>query len=122
MMRIMIYALAVLSALTLAVAAYAVTVTGQGEKTVTATAAVISATSIECTMLVLIADDGATTNGNDGLIYIGTSDVSTANGFPMRPGGTFNVPVNFETGVVNPSDIYAVATDSSEKLRWICWN
>lgn len=105
-----------------AVAARAVAVVGQGEKTVNGTASVISATSLECTMLTIVADDGGATNGNNGLIFVGKSDVSTSNGFPIRPGGAYNVPVNFEVGVVNVNEIYVVASDSSEKLRWACWN
>lgn len=122
MKRLMIFTTVAAVLLFGAVIARAVGVVGQGEKTVTGTAAVISATSLECTMLTLVADDGAATNGNNGIIYVGKSDVSTSNGFPIRPGGAYNIPVNFETGVVNPSEIYVVASDSSEKLRWLCWN
>ena len=118
----LIYGIALVAWCALVTTAYAVVITSQNTKTANGTASALSATAMECTMLVIVADDGATTNGNDGIIFVGNASVTTANGLPMRPGGSYNVPVNFESGTVDPSTIYVVATDSSEKLRWNCWN
>lgn len=50
---------------------------------------------------------------NTGVVYVGTSKVTTSNGFPLEAGASIELEVS------DPSTIYAVASAISQNIAWI---
>jgi hypothetical protein len=52
-------------------------------------------------------------DGNTGTVYIGDSNVGTADGFPLDPGQGYNAPVT------DVSNIHVDADNGGDSIRWI---
>lgn len=122
-LRVVILA-AVLMLFVAAVSAFAAFNIGSHVKKVvpTTTATALASAYESCDEVMVISDDGATTNGNTAVIWIGGSDVddNTAKGWPIRPGGVWSA--SMAGFVTDPTKIYVISGTADQDVFWQCIN
>ena len=74
----------------------------------------MTATSVTCKIGVNVIADAA----NDGIIYVGNSDVTagtvaTTDGYPLSAGDAVFMPVS------NPNKIYCIGSAVNQKIYWL---
>lgn len=75
----------------------------------------LSTSPLQCAQIFLLNDDGQPINGNTGLVHLGTSDLSAAEGAFLRPGSGMFVDAN------SPHGLFVRATVAPTTVHWTAW-
>ena len=78
--------------------------------------------SISGSALLLLSDDGTpAANGNSATqcVYIGSEDVTAANGWPMRANDTLILEPKDRNDQIDPSEVYILGSAAGQVIAWM---
>lgn len=72
----------------------------------------LSGSSVPTKSIVVVNDDGAASNGNTAVIWVGGTSVAANNGIPLRPGQSVELRVD------NANDVWFFTASADQKISW----